>query len=465
MDARFRPHNLHRDSPREFEAYDPHLRALAEQPLRHRSPLLDRLPREKPGIYSVTGGRQVGKTTVLKQWMAELVRAGVGGSRIAYLTGELVDDHHALVRLFEDLLVGGPAGIRYVLLDEVTYVRDWDRGVKYLADSGLLKDVVLVLTGSDSVVIQEARLRLPGRRGRSDVADFHLYPLSFADHVRLVRALPVPRIDELAEAESEATGPEVEALLAAFESYLVHGGYLTAINDVAREGRIARATLATYSDWIRGDVIRRGRSERSLREVLASAVKRQGAQVTWNALARELSIDHPATVADYVELLARMDVLFVQPALREDALAGAPKKARKLGFRDPFIEHAVRSWLWPVRDPFEEQIRPALADPESAGRLAEACAASHAARRHPTYYIKAAGEVDLAWVEGRRFFPVEVKWTGQIRPRDLAQVARYRNGLVCTRRTEPGEVAGVRTLPLPLFLLRLGPSPTAPPAG
>jgi uncharacterized protein len=323
--------------------------------------------------------------------------------------------------------------------------------------------VILVLTGSDSVVIHEARERLPGRRGRGDLVDFHLYPLSFADHVRLVRALPASRVDDLVGAATDATAREVAALHAAFERYLHHGGYLTAINDLARDGRIARSTLATYSDWIRGDVMKRGKSERSLREVLTSAVRRQGSQVTWNALAKELSIDHPATVADYVDLLVRMDVLFVQPALREDVLAGAPKKARKLGFRDPFIEHAVRSWLSPVADPFEQQIRPAVADPETAGRLAEACAVAHAARHHATYYIKAAGEVDLAYVRGRRFWPVEVKWTGQLRPHDLAQVARYRNGLVCTRRTEPGEVSGVQTLPLPLFLLRMGPSPiTAP---
>ena len=33
-------------------------------------------------------------------------------------------------------------------------------------------------------------------------------------------------------------------------------------------------------------------------------------------------------MADYVELLARMDAAVIQPALREDKLSGAPKKAR-----------------------------------------------------------------------------------------------------------------------------------------
>ena len=355
---------------------------------------------------------------------------------------------------------------RYLLLDEITYVTEWDKGVKYLADAGLLQDVVLVFTGSDSLILREARTRIPGRRGRSSVVDFHLYPLSFLESVRLREVFSPSTLEAIAQ-QTARVPPEVTVrLLEAFNSYLVHGGYLTAINDVAREARVGRSTLATYSDWIRGDILKRGKRERSLREVLSSVVRRQGSQVTWNALARELSIDHPATVADYVDLLTRMDVVLLQAALREDTLGPAPKKARKVSFRDPFIYHAVRGWLEPCEDPFEEQIRPAVADSKLGAQLAEACLASHLARLYPTHYIKADGEVDVAYVEGGRFWPVEVKWTRQLRPHDLKQVAKYKNGLICTRLDRPGEIAGIPTLPLPVFLFRLGSSPvTAPDLG
>ena len=104
------------------------------------------------------------------------------------------------------------------------------------------------------------------------------------------------------------------------------------MNDVARLGRIMPSTLRVYSDWLRGDVNKRGKSEASLREVAASIRNRLGSQLTWNALSRELSIDHPSTVQSYVELLASMDAVFVQPALQEDRLRPAPKKARKVMF-------------------------------------------------------------------------------------------------------------------------------------
>ncbi len=92
--------------------------------------------------------------------MATLMEKSVLPSRIAFLTGELIDDHHSLVRLITQTLQEMPAGdIRYLIIDEVTYIRDWDKGITYLADAGLLENGVVVLTGSDLVIIQEARMR------------------------------------------------------------------------------------------------------------------------------------------------------------------------------------------------------------------------------------------------------------------------------------------------------------------
>lgn len=216
---------------------------------------------------------------------------------------------------------------------------------------------------------------------------------------------------------------------------------------------------ALFRTMIRGDMLKRGKQEHVLKEVLGSIVDRYGSQVTWNSLARDLSIDHPATAADYVALLSRMDALIVQYALREDRLAAAPKKARKVIFTDPFVLHAVRSWLDPVEDPFASQVRPALADPEWTGRLAEACAITHHHRLHPTFYIKGDGEVDIAYITGGGFQPVEVKWTTQIRSTDLKQARKYGNSIICSRVATADRIHGLPNELLPLHLQRLGESP------
>ena len=248
-------------------------------------------------------------------------------------------------------------------------------------------------------------------------------------------------------------------LIDAFERYLVHGGYLTAINDMEVHGRILPATFAVYCDWIRGGMRGHGKQERFLAEILGSVIRRYGSQVTWHSLAADRSIDHPMTVADYVQLLAQMDVLIVQHALREDRLTAAPKKARKVVLSDPFIFHAVRSWLDPVDDPFTAQTGPAVANREWAGKLAEACAAAHHYRMHPTYYIKGDGEVDIAFVSGATFSPIEVKWTSQVRSTDLKQARKYRNSVICSRIATADRIHGLPNELLPLHLQRLGPSP------
>jgi uncharacterized protein len=102
MDSRFAPHNLYRDSTAPFETSDPHLRRLLGQQLVWESPMLRDLPQGTPGSYTLGGARQIGKSTLVKQWMARLLAAGAALGRIACLTGELIDDHHTLVRLLQD---------------------------------------------------------------------------------------------------------------------------------------------------------------------------------------------------------------------------------------------------------------------------------------------------------------------------------------------------------------------------
>ena len=467
MDIRFSPHNTHLEAPEQFFQNDPHLRALQKQPLVHRSPLLKKLPRNQEGIYTVGGGRQVGKTTLLKQWMADLLKGGLPPERIVYFTGELIDDHHTLVRLIMEALEQMPnTDLRYLLLDEVTYIRQWDKGIKYLADAGILENTVMVLTGSDLVIIQEARMRFPGRRGTADIVDFHLYPLSFFEAVQLKANLPSKIMDQLMDSRVEPPAPAVDKLYEEFDNYLMHGGFLTAINDAAKYKGILPQTFSTYSDWIRGDVLKRGKQEHYLREILDAMVKRYGSQVTWNALARDLSIDHPKTVADYAALLESMDAVIIQPAIVEDKLAGAPKKARKLLFSDPFIFHAVRAWLSPTKDPHKQQIIPFLSDSDLASKLVEACVIAHYRRYFPTYYIKAEGEVDVAYVDQDRFWPVEIKWSKQLRPKDLKQIAKYPNGRILSKSRQRGEISGVAVEPLPIALFRLAAGQrTAPPLG
>jgi hypothetical protein len=460
MDSRFLMHNLFRESVEEFRRYDPQLRQLHRQPFVYHSPLLDRIDSGIPGIYTLTGGRQVGKSTFLKQFIQLLINEHTDVRAIFFVSCELINDHRELVHVLEPFLAQTPAnGIAYLFIDEVTYVPGWDRAVKHLADTGQLDRVFLMLTGSDAVVIREAMKRFPGRRGRAREVDLRYQPLTFYEFLRLRESLSPGQLQEIQTATVFQMGSLVnresmDALYDEFEVYLATGGYLTAINDLQSEGMIPRSTYRTYTDWIRGDLARQGKSDSHLKDLLGAILRRCGSQITWNNLTSDLSIDHPATVTDYIHRLESMDVLLIQAALQEHKLAPAPKKARKLFFSDPFIFHAVEAWITESLNPYEERTLGRIRDPDSASALVEGIVVNHLRRHGPTYYIKGKGEIDIAVVRGKRIIPLEVKWRAQVRKSDLRELQRFPDGLVATRSRHVSSIMGKPTLPLPLLLVR-----------
>jgi predicted AAA+ superfamily ATPase len=435
MDERFSLHNTHHEDASKFAEYDPQLRNLKKQFYVFTSGLIKQIPVNVPGIYSVGGGRQVGKTTMLKQWMKCLIDKGIAPKNITYISGEIIDDHHSLLNTVNSILKEAldQNSLIYIIIDEVTYIKDWDKAIKYLADAGVLYNAVLVITGSDLAMIKEARVRFPGRRGESSQVDFHFFPLSFYEYVKLIS----PNNDN----------PTEEQLNDQFQNYLIHGGYLTAINDFHKNGKIGDGVYNTYSDWIRGDVIKHGKSEHFLKEILLSFLVSYGSQVTWNSLSHHISIDHPSTVQSYAQLLASMDAIFIQHAIMEDKLLAAPKKAKKIYFSDIFILHSIIQWL-------SKSGQKNVEIPQSL--LAETTSINHFRRWFATYYIKGiSGEVDIAYVKENKFHPIEIKWTTQIRTQDLKQIGKYKDSLVLTKN-QNGAIGNIKLEALPKYLFNLG---------
>ncbi len=137
MDALFDIHNLQLESIKTFQDNDPQLRTLKKQTLVHRDRILDEFPQKTPGIYALTGGRQIGKSTLMKQWMLELMNSGIKANAMYYLTREYIEDHHKLLHMINRIFADMPTKqLRFLIVDEVTYIKDWDKCIKFLADAG-----------------------------------------------------------------------------------------------------------------------------------------------------------------------------------------------------------------------------------------------------------------------------------------------------------------------------------------
>jgi len=114
----------------------------------------------------IIGPRQVGKTTYLKLSILDLLEKGINPRNVMYFSCDLLRNYREIIeviRTFERLSMGE----KYVFLDEVTFVSEWERAIKFFLDSPLSRNINLYVTGSTSA---GSELLLPHGRSFSDRA-------------------------------------------------------------------------------------------------------------------------------------------------------------------------------------------------------------------------------------------------------------------------------------------------------
>jgi predicted AAA+ superfamily ATPase len=113
-----------------------------------------------------------------------------------------------------------------VLLDEVSFVKDWDRAVKHAVDSGYPR--MLVVTGSHAHDLKRGVDRMPGRFDGG--GEFSLLPMSF---------------EEFQQARRDA-GWVGDDRLAELRTYFRVGGFPTAVAEAGAEGKRPKKAISTY---------------------------------------------------------------------------------------------------------------------------------------------------------------------------------------------------------------------------
>src|SRR3990167_1118080 len=436
MIEQFINHNLFKKGVERFLANDPQLVLLEDLLFVHPMDWWQEIDWEKPGIYLLSGGRQIGKTTSLKLLIREkLLKKEFVPKQIFYLPCDQVETHQELTRLLRSFLEDVSVTQRKFLLmiDEVTYVKEWDRSIKALADEGWFRRGFCIITGSDSAILKEAMGRFPGRRGEAQKTDFLLRPLDFGEYVALV----APPLFKNPDQKSEE-------LLSCFDNYLRCGGHLKAINDLHQKGEVLPATHQTFEQWIQGDFEKKSKSPHHLRGVLKAILETSGSQVSYSSLTQRMGEISKPTFMDYTGFLERLDILFSLEAFDQNRRIGFPKKARKFHFWDPFILETTRRWL-----EREGLVSPSI-DWEPI--KVESIVAAHFKKRFSTFYWKGKGEIDVVVVLKKDTLFLEVKWTQQSRTWDVNELKKHKNGVILTRQPTPGYLSDIPLRFLPSFL-------------
>lgn len=419
---------------------DPHLLAAARAPYERQPGVLDNIA--PPGLYTLRGPRRVGKSTLLKQSIARLCQAGVDPKRICYFAADALSSFNDLINLFQAARLLFPDlgdTPRFFLIDEVTAIPDWQRGLKWARDNTPAAGDCIVATGSSARDIAAGSSDLAGRRGPDVGLDRLLLPMPFAEFVRCAGyGLPGPprvRFDAFYTDDGRAACQDalvhVGILVDAFENYLLVGGFPQAVTDFRRTGQVSDGFARDLWDVAQSDLLAMGMSqpEQGLR-LLERLSARLTAPVVLRSLAEELGASHPA-VSDWVGALANgylVLVLFQQSGGVPDV-----RKQRKVYPVDPFLARLSSRRSPGAREPTASQLaESALA--VAIFRAVEGEAVDRFGRPGHLFFLRTSsgGEVDFVVLPGPR--AAESKYIDSPSTRETrAMVANFGGGLLLTR--------------------------------
>ncbi len=366
-----------------------------ESPVRWVPDVVDRLSMEPFSLNFLYGPRQVGKTTAVKILIHNLLERENPKSIFYYSCDELTD-FHELGEVIDNYISARDAwgiGNSFIFLDEITFVEEWWRAIKSRIDRGVFSGDVLTVTGSTSMDLMKQREFFPGRRGHG--SDCALLPLSFSEYARVLGGVS-PKTGGIEEMEDNVSANRLydATLRRLFQQYLITGGFPLAIIDFHRHGKVLPSTLKTYLDWLRGDWLRAGKSEKYMKEVISYIIRARGSPISWNGIASETGINSPHTAKSYVEVLEGTFTAKVLHMLSQDSRV-LYRKNKKVHFTDPLLYHAYSHYTG------ERVAEDWLVEGITASLLSRVC---------DTYYWKNSTEVDVVCDLNGRQIGFEVKW-------------------------------------------------------
>lgn len=388
---------------------------------------LERLPAlsRRKQIEVIVGGRRMGKTTLIKQFIKRMIQQGVEAKDILYLaldnpslSATPLSEHLKSIRKIH---LHDRGRKLFLFLDEVQESVNWEAELKSLYDMERLK---IFCTGSTSALVARERSRLTGRQIITT-----LYPLSFTEFLSFHSESPGLSEDY-----------KYERLL---EDYLEKGGYPENVLNPSIEYLSNLVEGILSRDLIRIYPIKKAFALKDLLRLIASSV---GSRTSFNRIGKVLGLSVD-TVKEYVNYL---EAAFLVKSVEKWTTSHTEK-----------IYAQKKIYLW------DTGIKTILTGAADLGARAENAVLMELSRRKMAlgYFAESEKEVDFVVGEAKRFIPVEVKFISSLDWTEkkfsgiklfLRRFPEAREVLLITRSVEAELKVGqsvLRAIPLWRFLL------------
>jgi len=253
----------------------------------------------------VTGARQVGKTTLLKQLVKEI------GLPSIFLNCDEVEVRNSLENANFERLKAIIGSNKIIFIDEAQRVNSIGLTLKIIVDN--FTDVQLLVTGSSTLELATGiKEPLTGRK-----FEYNLFPFSLAELVKHNNLI----IEEQA-----------------LEKRLIFGSYPDALNYPGEEKELL---LNLTNSYLFKDILSLAniRKPLLLEKLIQALALQVGNEVSYHELGQIIDSDKQ-TVEKYVDLLEQCFVIFKLTAYSKN-LRNEIKKSKKIYFYDNGIRNAV----------------------------------------------------------------------------------------------------------------------------
>ncbi len=378
------------------------------------------------------GPRRVGKTILIYHLIERLISRGVDPRRIGYLDVEHPILHYqSLDSLVAALDIGHPASAgkpRFVFLDEIQYLRDWERHLKPLVDNH--PQLRILVSGSAAAALK----RSSQESGAGRFTDFILPALTFPEYLHLLKQDSLLNVQGIGRYSIS----DPQRLNASFVDYLNHGGYpeVALIPQIREHG--SRFIKADIIDKVLlrdlpnlygiGDI-------QELNALFTTLAYNTAQEVSLEALSQRSSIKKP-TIAKYIAYLEAAFLIRRVQRIDQTGKRFLRQRQFKVFLNNPTMRSALFGEVNTADAAFGSLVETAM-----FGQLSQT-------EQQIRYARWPGGEVDLVFLH-RNLQPVmaiEIKWSNKplSDARQTSSLARFceKNGLstaLCTTIDQWGE--------------------------
>lgn len=444
---------------------------------------------DKDVVYTIRGPRQVGKTTLIKIIIKDLlINKKIKPENIFFWSCERnnSEELNKILQTYFDWGLSSPGDRKYIFLDEICAVKEWPKEIIHFANKGSFKNCSIILTGSHSMDIKHSTELMPGRRGgdEKDPLDKILLPMKFSEFVTLVWpefkekmfdlniAKKIDRKNKIFELFDGKINQDLTNLAvykkqldSLFEVYLLTGGIPAVINELKSTDKISTRLFNVYLTAIIGNLNRYGYKEHYFKQIVREIFNSLSNPISWNSFTKSTEVKSHNTVQDYITALEELYIATIsyRCSIHDRKIHTFMKKVY---IQDPFIFHALHGWANNKKDYFTNA-KANILNLEIKSKLIESVVYNHLCRLsfwlNPRdlfdpkdnicyYEDKNKKEVDFVLLFDENFYPFEVKYQADIVNSDFFAFKSFNKGVLIAR-DDFGTYRNYVKIPISLFLL------------